>query len=805
MASAAALTAVLTSLLAVPTPMRLTADVEDVYALDVNPAALGYVEDFQLRLVYGRADADVYRPASVGATNGFGAFTAIPLARGFTLGGSVEVDVDQGDRTAARTAVGIGYARRGFGLGLSYSNRPMFDADSKGMVDFGLSLRPSRYVAFGLTVHDLVQHAQRREWDLGLAIWPHEVLRLSAQWRITQDEPLDQDTFDLRVLATVNPIDGLYVGIGADVDAAVYLSLGLDFGGIGIGSAVNGVNGEPAFVAELVYDADEQPALIEPSAVAVVDLAGELKPEPEVKLLGGAVFHAYGAAPLVLDALAKSDRVDGVFARIGSLDIDWATAVETRKALKTLEKSGRRVDCQLLGRGDLAMYLASACSSIIVTPPQQVEMNGIAADVLFFGEALEEIGVQVNVVRRGAYKNSPDQFARSGMSVEHREALGAYLDTVFDTLVEGVAEGRKLDKAKVLELIDRGTFTSSEAVDLKLVDERLYPDEVEEHVRKHYGGAARFVRARELIPQYVDRWRGQPGIAIIHVDAAITGGTSRDLPLGFGRTVGARTLIQAIEAAGSDADVRAVVLRVDSPGGDAVASDLIARAVRRLAEKKPVIASFGDIAASGGYYVSADATTIFAESTTLTGSIGVFSMSFGFEELLSKLGVRSALLERGARSSASSPWTNPDADDIAMVQHGVDDAYEQFLAVVARGRKMEVEEVRKIAEGRIWSGRDAKAKGLVDEIGGLMEAVRAAKAAAGFEADETISVRTYPKNRAPLPEPVRTIAAAILPDEPELPRWLPDGLRAWVTSWLVPFADGHARNVALVPWSVRVR
>ncbi len=805
MPSAAALTAVLAGLLSVPTPLRLTADVDDAYALGANPSALGFIDGFQLRLVYGRADADLYRPASSGATNGFGIFGAVPLGKGFVLGGSVAADVDQGDRTAAHHALGLGWAGRGVALGLAYENLPRFEGDSRGMVDFGLSLRPSSFVAFGLTIHDLAQHAMRRQWDLGLAIRPHDRFRLSAQWRLTQDAPLNSDTLDLRFLASLEAFDGVHLGVGADDDLSLFFSLGLDFGGIAIGSAVNGVRGEPAFVTELVYDASDGPALIEPSAVAVVDLEGELAPDPEIELFGGAVFHAYATAPLVLDQLARSDRVDGVFARIGSLDIGWAKAVEVRRSLQAIRKTGRRVDCQLLGRGDLAMFLASACSSVIVTPPQTVEMNGLAADVLFFGQALDELGVQVDVFKHGAYKNSPDQFTRAGMSGPHREALGAYLDTVFDELVDGIASGRGIERDEVLRLIDRGTFTSSEAVDLKLVDHRLYPDEVEDKIREEYAGGARFMPATALLERYRRRWRARDGVAIIHVDAAITGGSSRDLPFGFGRSVGARTLIRALDRCRTRSDIRAVVLRVDSPGGDAVASDLIARAVRRLAEAKPVIASFGDIAASGGYYVSADATTIYAEPTTLTGSIGVFSMTVAVEDMLAKLGIRSDVVERGANANANSSWTNPDADALAMMGHTVDDTYQQFLEVVARGRKMDVEEVRKVAEGRVWSGRDAKAKGLVDELGGLSDAVRAAKLAAGFDPDDVISIRTFPENRAPLPEPVRTLVSAFAPEAPDLSEWVPAGVKAWVAAWLAPFANAQGRTMAMVPWSVRVR
>ena len=805
MASGLASIALLSTLASVPTPLRLTADVEDAYAVDVNPAALAFLDGFELRLLYGRADADFYRSSTDGPSDGFGVFTAVPLGSNFTLGASVEVDVDRGDNTAAAYSVGMGWSVGRLALGMSYATNTVFDGDSKGMFDFGMSLRLARWLAMGLTVHDLAQHAQRRQWDIGLALRPWERLTLSTQWRITQSEPLNDETFDMRFLLTTEPIRGLTLGVGTDLDATLFFNLGLSFGGLGLGTAVNGVRGDPAVTAEVVYDAQPNSALIEPEAVVVVELEGALKPAATFSLLGGARVHAYGGIPLLLEELRNNPKVRGAFVRIGNIDAGWAKAAEVRRGLVALKESGRRLDCQLFGRGDLPYYIATACDGVIVSPPQMLEVNGVAANVLFFGDALDQLGVHVEVVRRGEYKTAPEQLTRSGMSTAHREALGAYIDTVYEELVDAIVEGRGIEREKVIELIDRGTVTSSEAVQLKLVDERLYPDEIEAHLRKQHG-LFRFVPAQKMLKRRPSTWARRNGIAIIHIDASITGGESNDMPFGLGRSAGARTIIQALEVARVRSDVKAVVLRVDSPGGDATASDLIARAVRKLAEVKPVIASFGDIAASGGYYVAADARTIFAEPTTLTGSIGVFSMSFSFEQLMAGLGIHASVVERGELASSGSSYFTPDDRTRALIAKGVDDAYDMFLDVVTTGRKMERDKLIGLAEGRIWSGADAKKNGLVDELGGLSDAVRAAKLAAGFGENEPIRILTLPKNRVQLSELIQTVVDGSSPDRPDASDLLPADVVRAVGTMYAPFSSGRGRRtLALVPWLVTVR
>ena len=743
--------------LGAPTPLRLTADADDAYALRFNPGGLAQVTQGELRLLYAR-DQNV---------NGFGAYGGVAVVDGLVLGAGFDIDVDPQFSKAAHTGVlGMAVGDRTASVGMTWERVSPFEGPAKSLVSAGLSLRFTRWLAMGLAVRDLAQRVDRRQWDVGLAFRPFgERFLLSSRWRVRQSAPINRDTLDLALLATAEPFDGVTVGVAGDLDLNFTFLLSLNLiETLTTGAAVTTDGDQASVAAEVVYHADRRPAVIRPARVAVVHLSGALVPEPEVSLLTQSVeVTPYGQAPLILDALRRSDRVEGVFARIGPLDVGWAKAEEIRQGFVDLKTSGRRVDCYLSGASDRSFLVASACSSVAVAPAMNLRMDGVSAEVMFFGDGLEQLGVDVDVARRGDYKNSPDQFTRAGMSTAQREALSAYLDTVFDVLLSGVAEGRGLDKKQVRALVDMGTLTATEAVERGLVDAVLYPDELDDHLERLYqrpvspaSGIGRFDPVRA-------RWASRPRIAVVHVDATITGGESSDLPFGLGRSVGAGTLIRALEQARTDDDVIAVVLRVDSPGGDAFASDLIARAVTRLQKVKPVVASLGDVAASGGYYVAAPAGSIYAEPTTLTGSIGVYAMSVSAQALLSKLGVQASSIERGQFSNAESlfsPWSPATR---TLAQKGVDDAYRLFLQVVAKGRNLSLSEARKVAEGRVWSGRDAKSKGLVDELGGLLAAIRRAKIEAGFEPGQPVEVVHLPSRTRGLTGLVRFLAETLAP------------------------------------------
>jgi protease-4 len=765
--------------IAVPIPVRLPAEVEDVYSLRTNPAGLGFLHGSELRLLYGRSQPNGTEAAPPpDAFNGGAIFGAARVLDLFTLGGAFELDVEPNrGHTSDRTTLGLGIGGTRTALGLAFEHLAPFDRSSQNSLSVGLTVRPGSWVSTAIDVRDIGQNLGPRLYDLGVAFRPFtDRVLLSARWRLAQNRDVFGKEQDLLGRIEIEPLDGIFIGGGVGVistaqktSVAGFAQLALALDRLGLGTSIQDTTVSTDLVVELIYQSRPRPTIFTQSRVAVLDLEGELQPGPSFNLFSQSFeVSSYGAVPLLLDALARSDHDYGVLLRIAPLSIGWAKAEEIRSLILALRATDRRVDCELTGASDLDYFIASACTTIMVPPGMTLDINGVAANVLFFADALEKVGVKVDYVAHGKYKSAPEQLARSGMSAPQREAMTAYLGTIYERLASAVAEGRKIDRGQVDQIIARGSVTATEAIAMKLIDKVLYPDEVDAHLNELYGHTVSVHSAQSVNKAVRPHWAPYPRIAIVNIDASITGGESRNLPFGLGQTSGAQTVVAALDAARQDSSIHAVVLRVDSPGGDSLASDLISHAVKRLNDAKPVIASFGDVAASGGYYVAANARAIYAEPTSLTGSIGVFSLKVSIAGLLAKLGINDDTVEFGALANAGSLFKEATPEEQEMMARQVDDAYQKFLAVVAKGRNKQPEEIRAVAEGRIWSGDAAKANGLVDEMGGLVDALRRAKKEAGLDPNQKIELVTLPPNREPLPDFVRVGLTAVFGEPPQV-------------------------------------
>ncbi|MFO0722272.1 MAG: signal peptide peptidase SppA [Myxococcota bacterium] len=784
-------------LIAVPTPPRLTADVSDAYALYVNPAGLNFLEGAELRSVFAR---DV-----TGNAVDLGFYGAAKLGRHFGFGVGLEWD---GIGQSAQFTPTIGFAFGGetvaIGAAWNGANRTFSDTWT-----LGATWRPLRPLSISLASFDVGEQQGPRTFDIGLAfrLFSDRAL-LSGRWRLIRGQPInsDGDRPDIQLLAKVEPLSGLTVGFVTDLHFRPSLEIGLSIEHFLMsGTAARLDDGVHAFSGELAVTTRALPALLSMPRVAVLELTGKATSAGDFDPMTWR-FHSalYGGAPLLIDALGRANDVSGLVLKIGPLELGWAKLEELAAAIKAFRARGKRVDCVLSAATDAELYLASACQSAAVLSSLPVELNGVSASFLFLGEGLDNLGVRPEVIARGAYKSAPEMFTRSGMSAPQREATDALLDATYGTLISGIAEGRGLSADTVKGLTDIGTFTSSEAKSRGLVDAALFPDQVEEWLDDNYGERVLFVDAADVDAPTRSPWGHPKRIALIGIDATIMSGESVDLPFGLGRETGSETVVKALEAARRDPTVVAIVLRVDSPGGDAVASDVIARKVKMVAKEKPVLASFGDVAASGGYYVAAPAHPIFAEKTTITGSIGIFSLGFSVEPLLNKLGIHTEVLERGAVASRGTllrDWTDAERQ---ATEKEIDGLYQRFLDVVADGRGMKVEAVRAVAEGRVWSGGDAKERGLVDEIGGLDAAIARAKKEGGIEPGDPMEVIVLPESRPSLPE----LAASMLaPADPT------GGNASVIPHVLQPLAQAAARlyrlaatrgAVALMPYVVNI-
>src|SRR5262249_27466063 len=433
--------------------------------------------------------------------------------------------------------------------------------------------------------------------------------------------------------------------------------------------------------------------------------------------LGVAEPDPYLRLTRLLDDVVRDPNLKGVVLKIDNLsEVGLGKAMELRQAILRLRRSGKNVVAILLSVGDAEYLAASAADKIYAVPEAQLLINGFAATALFVGSAMEKLGVQWEVARVGEYKNFPDLFTRSDMSREQRETVNAYLDTDVRNFRSALMQSRQLSTQEVDQVWAEGLIAPKAAKELGLIDDVISPADLEQRLGQVFPGAEydRSYRPRDVRDVH---WGERRKIAVVPVIGVIASGKSQEDPLGLVEVAGAETVVRALRRAQEDPLVAAIVVRVDSSGGDGLASDLMYRAMLEAKKTKPVIASMGNVAASGGYYASMGADQIYAEPTTVTGSIGVFFIKPVAKNLAEKLGVHHETIKRGELSNITGlldPWT---PQERAAAQKWVNGFYDSFITEVAASRRMSKEQVDRIARGRVWSGEDAKARGLVDEMG----------------------------------------------------------------------------------------
>jgi protease IV len=468
-------------------------------------------------------------------------------------------------------------------------------------------------------------------------------------------------------------------------------------------------------------------------------------PEPDDPL---ARFRARGRHQLrpTLRALheAAADRsVAGLIAKVGG-SLPWAAMQELRLGVQAFAASGKPTVAWAEsfgeGAGDTSAYvLATAFAEIWLQPGGGLGLLGVGLETTFLRGALDKLGVEPQLEQRYEYKNAADRIMRTEFTDAHRESLERIASSIFDSAVAAIAAARGLSEDDVRGLADTGPRTADEALAATLVDRLGYRDEVYAALR------ARTAEWAELL--FADRWkparrpalprRAKGHVALVEARGAIVSGHSRRGPMG--RQVGSDSVGAGLRAAGQDDRVRAVVLHVDSPGGSAVASDTIWREVVRVRDAgKPVIVSMGDAAASGGYYIACPADVIVALPATLTGSIGVFGGKVVVEDLLERVGLTTGTVSRGAHSLMFSTRRGFSADERDRLNATIDAIYRDFVAKVATGRGRPVGDIDAIARGRVWTGADAVGVGLVDELGGLRDAIRIARERGGLAHDAPV-------------------------------------------------------------------
>ena len=492
------------------------------------------------------------------------------------------------------------------------------------------------------------------------------------------------------------------------------------------------------------------------SATLVLRPGGDL-PEVEPDDVVGQVFgRDVSTVRGFVEALrraSRDDRVRAVLLMPSTLNVPyWGKVQEMRDAIVAFRKSGKHVTAFLEFGGDREYYLASAADRVFLMPTSSLDLTGVASYEMFLRGTLDKIGAYPDFVHIGDYKTAPNQLTQKGFTPAHREMAQSLNRDMYDQLVAGIADARKKSEDEVRDLLDKGPFVAKEALDAGLVDDLAYEDELDDRVPELGDGKATrrmeggdYQRTR---PQSVGL-RTRSRIAVLYVVGTIVSGRS-----GFdgvnGSVVGSETIIDQIRKIRDDASIKAIVLRIDSPGGSSVASDVIWRELKITRDenpKRPIVTSMSDLAASGGYYIAMPTEAIVAQPGTLTGSIGIFGGKMVIGGTLDKVGVTTEAVVSGANAGIYSPFAPFTPAQREKVASFMDDFYKNFLTKVAESRKSTPAAIHAVAQGRVWTGRQALGHGLVDALGGLDAAVALAKEKAKIPANEEVQLVVYPERR----------------------------------------------------------
>ncbi len=509
--------------------------------------------------------------------------------------------------------------------------------------------------------------------------------------------------------------------IGSLLGLTLFSALSLTLVTITIGAIVqSATNNEAAKIPEksiLTLDLSRSIVDLDPGKTLQQALAGEANRVTELKSVLNAIDSATNDPRILAIYL---DGSNGKSSTTG-----FATLKEVRNALERFRAKGKKIIAYNVDMDKRDYYLTSVADRIFLNPMGSVDINGFRSETMFFKNAFDKYGIGVEVVRVGKYKSFGETWSLNKFSPEARQATQQLLNNLWGDFKTSVASSRKLTPDSIQKIADdRGTLTASQSIKEKLVDRTAYPDEVQTELKKISGADEedkttfrsvtldRYAEVTNRAPKTSNR-----KIAVLYAQGNIVNGEG-----GVGQ-IGGDSLARQLRELRIDEDVKAVVLRVNSPGGSALASDIIQREVRLLQKQKPVVVSMGDVAASGGYWISTYSNKIFAEPNTITGSIGVIGINFNYQKLANNNGINWDVVKTSKLADSSTIARPRTPQELAISQQIVDDIYDDFLNKVSESRKLPKQQVAEIAQGRVWSGTDAKKIGLIDDIGGLNDAI----------------------------------------------------------------------------------
>ncbi len=618
-----------------------------------------------------------------------------------------------------------------WGTSYSWMRSDHTDYDRFRSISMGLMYR-RRYLSIGATARDLnrptlLGQKLGRTYDLGLAFRP-------GTWRTTfsldMQKTQGRDGIDLRYALEIRPIrEVMFRGTLKD-DLSFDVRFGINIGNWGIGTG-------NAFDKDRVLQ----------TGVGYFHFSNAPKTEPlrRRRVFLDVPMHALNRVV----PIAKWDAdVSGVLVRINGDRYGLAQLQEMADAILDFRESGRIVLCYLSHCATGDYIVAATTDGILSHPTADLRVIGIRTERTFYKAGLDILGIRADLEHIGEYKSAAEPYTRYQMSEAHREVQNIILDDLYEQIVSAIAAGRGWTHEAVRNRVDAGPYTAQQALTAALVDRLVYEDELQGVVTELTDTKTDLVplSAYAKGALYARDWHvPQPKVAIVRAEGLMLTGDSFVEPFLGTRIMGADTLSRIVKAVKEDATIKAVVLRIDSGGGLVVAADKIWRELIQLKQVKPLVVSMGNVAASGGYYIASPAHTIVAEPGTITGSIGVVGGKYSFKGFYQRFGMRKEILKRGEHADFYSDYGDYPPDEKAIVQKQLQEIYDDFVEKVAFGREnLTVEEVERLARGRIWSGRQAQENGLVDELGGLDHALAIAQQQAGLE-KKSVEVVEFPK------------------------------------------------------------
>lgn len=618
-----------------------------------------------------------------------------------------------------------------WGTSYSWINSDSEDYDAYKSISIGLMYR-RRFFSIGAIGRDLNRpkigdEKLGRTYDIGFALRP-------GTWRTTFSVDMrktqDVSDIDLSYGVEIRPIRELMLRGTYNSDKSFDVRFGINLGNFGIGN---------------VNFFDEDSKTDTGVGYFHFSTAAITKPIPRKRYILGLELPQVDA----MLRIAKSDKdVAGALIYLNEKKIGLGRMQEIRDAILDFKKSGRVVACYITDCSTGDYVIASVCDAIYIHPSTIVRLIGLRSERSFYKGVLDKLGVQALLQHIGEYKSAAEAFTREDMSEKHRENQDSILDDLYDQLTTDIATARGWTQGAVKQLIDNGPYTADQAIKSKIVDKILYESQLIIAIKELAKWDVELVTINQYQNSglYQQDWTvPKPKIAVIEAKGMMVTGESFFDPLSGTSVMGANTIIRAIERTREDASIRAVVLRIDSVGGLVIAADMIWHELMRLTAVKPLIVSMGDVAASGGYYIAVPAETIIAEPGTITGSIGVIGGKHSFKGLYEKLGIKKEIMTRGENADFYSNFSDFRPGQQEILKKQIKEIYDDFILKVALGRKNLAEpDVEKVARGRVWTGRQAKENGLVDELGGLSKALVIAKQRAGLN-DKRVEIVRLPK------------------------------------------------------------